>query len=296
MTPATRSALEWLEWFPFGTSRPVDSLAASLFVRSNVPGARTMVFFTAFFDASGNGVEQPFIVVSGYVANYTQWKNFEEMWQRAHEHCEVTPPFHMADFMAATENPLYKLQKNARADYVELAKNPSRADEFLKLLLFAQASNVHCGISCIVPMDTYEDVSSLLDLREVIPPYALGARMCINNLHRWEEFMQVEQPAEYIFEEGDFEQGKFTNLMIDEGQAVPIYRKKSDFAGLQGADHYAWEQYNCLRRRIQGKDDLRRSFKGLLQAIPKVHTQATREVLINLCHAKNIDPRTGVRK
>ena len=70
-----------------------------------------------------------------------------------------------------------------------------------------------------------------------------------------------------------------------------------DFAGLQGADQYAWEQFHFLKGKNQGTDrDVREPFYFLLESIPKLHTRPSREFLIKLCEAKGIDPRTGVRK
>lgn len=256
-----------------------------------------MAMFSAFFDASGNAKEQPFVIVSGYIANYLQWQRFEEEWAEAHRVFGVDPPFHMADFAAACTRDTYKHQRSARADYIDIAKDPKRPNEFLKRLGLIQLSFVHCGISCIVPMDVYEGVSTLLDLRDVVPPYALGARMCIERLHQWEQKFAVDPPAEYIFESGDFEQGKFTRLMIDEGEAVPVYKNKADFAGLQAADQYAWEQFFALKNRKLGIErDPRSTFYFLLEAIPKLHTSPSLELLIKLCEAKGIDPRTGIKR
>ncbi|HTU51337.1 MAG TPA: DUF3800 domain-containing protein [Acidobacteriaceae bacterium] len=257
-----------------------------------------MALFTAYFDASGNAKDQPRVVVSGYIANYGQWKLFEKSWELAHADFGVVLPFHMSEFVAALERPdSYKQQKNARQDYISIAQNADKAMLFLRVLTNIQMCGVLCGISTIIDLEIYESVSSLLDLRSVVPPYALGARMCMENVHTWERAFQVSEPVECIFESGDFEQGKFTDLMIDEGEACPIYRNKSDFAGLQAADMYAWEQANFLRKyKINPLIDARQEFGMLLHAIPKIHTHAPLEVLINLCHAKGIDPRTGIKK
>lgn len=256
-----------------------------------------MAMFTAYFDASGAGQGQPFIIVSGYIANFQQWGMFERVWADAHSEAGVDLPFHMAEFMAACSNPQYASQKNARPDYVRLATNPEAAELFLHRLAVTEVSTMHCGISCIVPMDLYNNVSSLLDLRKVVPPYALAARMCIHRLHNWEQMFGIGEPIEYIFEAGDFEQGKFTELMVDEGEALPIYKNKKDFAGLQAADHYAWEQFNVLKKRQQNPNFVPRESLGwLIWGIPKLHVHPTLETLINLCEKKGIDPKTGVRK
>jgi hypothetical protein len=251
-----------------------------------------MAMFTAYFDASGNAKDQPLVIVSGYIANHFQWRNFEDLWDRIHVDYGVSKPFHMAEFMAARRSPAYRHQKNARPDYVALAGDEKEADRFLRNLVWAQAMSVLCSISCIVPMSLYAEVDSVLELREVVPPYALGARMCIQRLHRWEDDYKIREPVEYIFESGDFEQGKFTELMIAEGEAVPIYKKKDDFAGLQGADHYAWEEFNFLKRHtVNELQNATPTLGMLLQSIPKLHTSPTIQGLIDICHIKGIDAR-----
>jgi hypothetical protein len=201
-------------------------LAASIFVASSAPGARLMAMFSAFFDASGNGLDQPRVVVSGYIANYGQWKLFERSWELAHSEFRVERPFHMSEFAAALEHPeSYRAQKNARQDYIKIAQTPDRAMGFLRTLTNIQMCGVLCGISAIIDLQIYESVDSVLKLRNAIPPYALGARMCISNVRQWEKTFKVSAPVECIFEEGDFEQGKFTDLMINEGESAPIYKK-----------------------------------------------------------------------
>ena len=273
---------------------PLERLGAALLC----PEERLMAMFTAYFDASGNAREQPYVIVSGYLANYGQWLKFDQLWRKIHDRFGALLPFHMADFVASITQPKYKEQSNARADYVAMASDPDKAEAFLRDLSSVQATHVHCGISCIVEMDVYKGVSSLLDLREVVPPYALGARMCIERIRQWQEYFLMPDPVECIFEAGDFEQGKFTQLMIDEGQDAPIYRKKIDFPGLQGADHYAWEQYNALNKlkQLQGHFQAGETFSFLISAIPKRHTKPDTAFLIKLCERKGIDPRTGISK
>jgi hypothetical protein len=206
----------------------------------------------------------------------------------------------MAEFMAALNNPNYKNQKNARADYVDIARDEKKAKAFLLGLCWTQALLVNCVTSCVVPMAVYNNVSSLLDLRTVVPPYALGARMSLERVSQWEQLLSVQEPVECIFEEGDFEQGKFTDLMMAEGRDAPIYKKKNDFAGLQASDHYAWEINNYLKSNSPVIDPAFSAAVAvplsILAAIPTLHIQPTQESLINLCHKMRIDPRTGVKQ
>jgi hypothetical protein len=178
-----------------------------------------------------------------------------------------------------------------------VARPRVKATQFFNHLCTAQLTIVNCALSCAVPMSVYDGVSSLLDLRAVVSPYAVAARTCIHMIQTWEKEFEVSEPVEYIFEEGDFEQGKFTDLMVDEGWQVPIYKKKKDFAGLQGADQYAWEELFHLKQELYNQNlVLRNSFKLLLEGIPKIRREITTASLIKLCEHKRIDPRTGVRK
>jgi len=266
-------------------------------VRSNNPGGLTMGMFTAYFDAAGNATDQPFVIVAGYLANTFQWRVFEGMWKNLHKDYEVNLPFHTSEFMAAMSNPeRYARQANARQDYLELSTREKAAVEFFKNICIAEITVVNCAISCVVPMDLYKDVSTLLDLRKVVPPYALAARSCLAKVGEWERQFQVEEGVECIFEEGDFEQGKFTDLMLAEGAPSPIYRKKEQFAGLQAADHYAWEECSFFKKGKRGDEfPMSGRFDALLKSIPRMIIQPTQATLINLCHAKNIDPMTGVQ-
>jgi hypothetical protein len=253
-----------------------------------------MGMFTAYFDAAGNSVDQPFVVVAGYIANYYQWRLFENSWAAIHQQHDVQLPFHMSEFMAANVRPEYAKQKNARKDYVEIAKNPKRADEFFKHICIAQLGMVNCGMSCIVTLDDYKSLSVISDLMQVIPPYALGARVCMAQVHKWELEFDVQEPVECIFEEGDFGQGKFTELIVSEGGEVPIFKPKAKFAGLQAADMYAWEQFFHLKHELlKSQIPLRGEFVQLLNAIPKMHLQTTREGLIKLCEKKGIAVRAA---
>lgn len=150
------------------------------------------------FDASGDAQKHPVVIVAGFIANLQQWGMLDSLWKRAHREAGAELPFHMADFVSACTNPKYAEQRNARADYVRLAKNPKEAELFIKHLATTILTCVHCGISSVVPLELYQEVNSVLDLRPLIPPYALAARMGIEKLHQWENQFAIGEPAEYI--------------------------------------------------------------------------------------------------
>lgn len=288
---------DWADCFDVGkNSCALDRLGAALFVNCQNPRGRLMALFSAYLDASGNSVNQPFVIVTGYIANWVQWKLFESQWRSIHEEFNVDLPFHMSDFFEAHLHPLsYALQKKCRRDYIQIAKSPSKGSEFLKKLTIAQMGMVNCGVSCIIDMDVYNEVSDVLQIREIIPPYALGARACVSAIRKWEQDFNIETPVELIFEKGDLGQGEFTELMVDEGNDPPIYKKKDDFAGLQAADHYAWEQAFFLKKQLRQEElPPRTAFQLQLNLIPKIHVGATTAQLISICEAKGIKPRPRV--
>jgi hypothetical protein len=83
--------------------------------------------------------------------------------------------------------------------------------------------------------------------------------MCNALVRKWQHALQIPQPVECIFEKGDFGQGQFNNLMRDEGADDPIFKQKDEYAGLQAADHYAWEQAFFLKKELQGKQSPERA-------------------------------------
>ena len=157
---------EWADYFGCGKYSALDSLAAALFVNSPYPGGRLMAMFSANFDASGNAVDQPFVVVAGYIANHLQWRLFDESWKSVHDQFSVNLPFHMADFASALTNPNYKNQKNARQDYLAIAADEKKAQTFLARLTVTELTVANCSVTALIPMNVYNAVNSLLDLRK----------------------------------------------------------------------------------------------------------------------------------
>ena len=73
----------------------------------------------------------------------------------------------------------YSEQKNARSDYVEIAKDPTRWRDFIKGLVYSQATYINCAVTALVRMNVYNEMNGFIELREPIPPFALGARYCV---------------------------------------------------------------------------------------------------------------------
>jgi hypothetical protein len=245
-----------------------------------------MAFFTACFDAAGHPADQPFVVVAGYISNYMQWKSFDQMWEKTHSIAGVNLPFHMADFNASRGSAKNKI----RQDYSKLS-DIEHADFIIRLTAIQQMHMLF-AVSAVVNISDYMTVNTVLDLRNIVPPYALAARLCIAKLNEWRSKYIGGAPIETIFEAGDFERGKFIDLMRVEGLPAPIFEGKKDFPGLQAADHLAWELNAQLKAEMNGAPRNQQRYPFQLQlAVPHTAVTATQADLIRLCELKDIMPR-----
>jgi hypothetical protein len=266
-------------------------LASSIFV-SECSEGRNVAMFTVYLDAAGNSIDQPFLIVSGYVANVAQWQMFDSTWKRWHKEFQVDMPFHMAEFHAAVTNPeRYSGQRNARQDYLGIASDARKAKEFLYHLTRTQLLFMSCGFATIVPMAIYKEFDGYGELSEKISPYTIAAHICMENIRKWEEFSGVAQESEVIVESGDLGQDNFLKSMADERKNPPIPRKKAEFCGLQAADHYGWEMAH--NKKTMGRENFvaRIDFELQLHGIPKRHREATAETVAHVMNMKGIKPR-----
>jgi hypothetical protein len=173
--------------------------------------------YTAFFDAGGHPADQPFVVVSGFIANCHQWLLFNRMWESVHKRYKVPLPFHASDFYAR------------RPPFDKWALNDPEADSFISELATAQQLYILFGVSCIVDMGDYRQVNEVLQIGQMIPAFALGARACISLVENWKKYSHVTWPIECIFEDGDFGRGKFMEIMRVERMPAPTFMDKKNF-------------------------------------------------------------------
>jgi hypothetical protein len=271
---------EWAENFQVGSA--LDRLVAAIFVGSSNLGAQLMAIFTAYFDAGGHPSDQPFVVVSGYVANSLQWQVLNGNWLETHRRFDVPIPFHATDFMHGTK------------PYDKWEKGGKEANAFLTSLCLAQQLSMLVSISCIVDMGDFRGMNEVLQLDTILPAFALGARFCVELLEIWQRNHEIDCPIECIFEDGDFGRGKFIDLMRVEHMPPPIFKDKKDFPGLQAADHLAWEQGNQLKRERKAGESLpfNESFSRLL-SIPHIHRMTTLATLLDIAEKKGVPIRRG---
>jgi len=241
-----------------------------------------MPAFTAYFDASGHPSDQPFVVVSGYVANFLQWQVFNGNWAATHKRFDVRLPFHTTDFM------------HGNKPYDKWERGSAEANAFLTSLCIAQQMSILVSISCIVDMGDFRGINEVLQMDTILPAFALGARYCVELLELWQKNHEIGYPIECIFEDGDFGKGKFMELMRVERMPSPIFKDKKDFPGLQAADHLAWEQANQLKRERKAGTSLpcSESFSRLL-GIPHIHRSTTLGSLLDIAEKKGVPIRRG---
>jgi hypothetical protein len=238
--------------------------------------------FSAYFDASGHPSDQPFVIVSGYVANYMQWQVFNGNWIEVHNRFEMPMPFHMTDFM------------QRKPPYNKWSADTKEADLFLTALCTAQQLNLLLSVSCIVDMGNYRQIDDVLLIDTMLPAFALGARWCVAILEDWQKQMGIEYPVECVFEDGDFGRGKFIDLIRTERMPAPIFKNKIDFPGLQAADHMAWEQASHMKRELKAGTTLptTQSFSRIL-SIPHLHKRTDLANLLDICEKKGVPIRRG---
>jgi len=235
--------------------------------------------YTGYFDASGHPSDQPFVVVAGYVANIHQWKFFNRMWENIHKEFDIDLPFHATDFYARTKQ--YK-------DLPE-GNETGKPHDFITTLASAQQIYTLLHVSCVVDMGVYNNIADVFQIQTMVPAFALGARVCVALVQKWQKDFGLEYPIECVFEDGDFGRGKFIDLMRVERMPAPIFKDKDGFPGLQAADHIAWESGNYMKRERSAGGPVARTHPFSQQlAIPHYHLQATLENLLDLCERKGI--------
>jgi len=145
------------------------------------------------------------------------------------------------------------------------------------------------SFSCKVDMGTYKNINDVFMLDTMLPAYAVAVRVCVETVQTWQKAFGLNHPVECIFEDGDFGRGKFIDLMRVERMPAPIFRDKKDYAGLQAADHLAWEQGNYTKRLklAEGIIPVTSTLSKML-AIPHIHHAASLDNLLEICEKKGV--------
>jgi hypothetical protein len=146
------------------------------------------------------------------------------------------------------------------------------------------------SISCIIDMADYREVEKTYDIRDTLPPFALGARTCM--AHLYEGWLNVygisSNKIQCVFESGDFGREKFLDAMRVDGLPAPSFKSKSDCAALQAADHLAWEQYHYSKNGLVDEHNPARISFQFLHWIPHITLHYPKANLIEFCNLKGI--------
>lgn len=262
---------------------PFDSLCCAIFTEQRESRLMAQLsMYSAYFDASGHPSDQPFVVVSGFVANIEQWQGFNFAWAQHHTNAGVNLPFHMTDFMA-----------RQRDDYKKWSRPDPEADKFLNKLSSVPLIYSLLSVSYIVEMGAYRQMDEVLMLEQFVPAYALAAHECVSAIEQWKKWVHVEHPIEYVFEDGDFGKGKFMDWMRVERAPAPIFRNKKDFAGLQSADQLAWEVAHFKKEKRKNPTFQPSPSFARLLAVPRLHFESDIGTLLEVCEKNGVPIKRG---
>jgi hypothetical protein len=223
-------------------------------------------------------------VVAGYVGNVNQWKAFEIEWPRILKKHKINQPFHMTDFLARSKS---------HSDFNNWVGDEAEATILLQELTTLESLFPLASISCVISLAEYREVEKTHDIKQTLPPFALGARACMAYLYeQWLPFYRIPSDLmECVFEDGDFGKGKFIDVMRGDNMPAPTFKQKRDFAALQAADHLAWEHFAYAKKELANKLEPDMPRFQTLQLVPYISVQFPRSNLVELCRLRNIEPR-----
>ncbi len=220
-----------------------------------------MAAFTAYFDGSGssNDPNTPVLAVAGFVATTEQWIHFERNWKEVCDHFGVSA-LHMRDFA------------HSKREFRDWSGDTKRRDRFMERLISVIRTRVRNSFASVVVLKDYAEMSnSYRGFR--MKPYVLTASTCVDKVKRWAKRNNIGDPIDYVFEDGDADQGAFAQQAKRYLNVSPIFRAKSETSAFQAADLLAYEYLKGNRKIYESGlgslyvSDLRRALQEL-QKIP----------------------------
>jgi Protein of unknown function (DUF3800) len=182
--------------------------------------------YKANIDGSG-GVDQPVLVLAGYVATVEQWLPFTDDWD---------------GWLKVTGKPFVKMS--------EMVSGPEIAASFYRIT----EQHVSAGIAFAVPIEPLVKVCDELGFPPDSPirnPYYLASKGIINCTAQYQHELGIKEPIDFIFD-SQTEQEKvrqawdaYVNGQITtEVRALtgekPLFLDDKKHPPLQAADIYAW--------------------------------------------------------
>ncbi|HJT20109.1 MAG TPA: DUF3800 domain-containing protein [Nitrospira sp.] len=195
--------------------------------------------FTAYFDASGQEHEHPYMVVAGFVSSAKDWCDFSEEWKTTLDRYDLKT-FHAVDCQNCEgEFRTWKGQEKRRiglwCDLLDLIKKFT----FQKF-----------GIGIVI--DDWRTSFSQERKRQLkVNAYVLCAMASAERVSLWARRQGIKTPIEYVYESGDLGSGLLKEHFDEQGYPTPSFKYKEDrlvrgthYPGtvpLQAADFLAYE-------------------------------------------------------
>jgi hypothetical protein len=171
-----------------------------------------MAILTTAFDASMEEPSKRFLVMAGFVSDAETWKEFDSAW-RARLADDGIPYFHM--------NPFAMRQLHFRG------WSEDRRRELLGDLLGIISSNVYYKFGIVVEAEAMHDLRSIFKDRNIAMLEVAGSMMTIE-VEQWRIRNNYRNPAEHVFEDGDFGKGRLCNAVKAATGKTPSFRSKKD--------------------------------------------------------------------
>lgn len=245
-----------------------------------------MAIYTCYYDASGSEKDTRTLTACGVIASEKHWRTTEVAWKRVLGRFGV-PYFHAQDFV------------QSKGPFAAWAQNQTVRTGFVKALVAALQDGLDMSMVITGPRDILASINQRFDLGDFSGAYAHCMSVCIRKSHEWIMNRDLQHMPAHIVEAGDQGQGKLWKILESEG--LTFYpRPKRDpvsgewLPGLQAADFLAWEHRRGFEGMfLDGKrlDELRTSFKELLNRVPYEAWDVREDKLINSARSSVMNQR-----
>jgi hypothetical protein len=258
----------------------VQAVCLSNFSEDMVVG----VFYSGFFDASGENEGYPLLTVAGAVAPMKKWHRFDLEWKDALA-VEGVKQFHMTDFAAHG------------GEFKDWKGNTKRRSAFFNKLVSIVQKNVNKLICCSVEIPAWQTVNEEYFLEEFFfSPYTLASYAIVQDGRKWAG--KKSGVHQFFFEEGD--DGWDGLVKLCERAGIPPIRVPKSITPCQVGDLIAWKiriaGTNSLEYlKIPDASQVLKELKSLQTVLvrPTHNKIFTLESLRETCKKNNIPLRKG---
>jgi hypothetical protein len=206
--------------------------------------------FTAYFDASGQEHQHPYMVVAGFISSAKDWCSFSEEWKKT-LHRYALQSFHAVDC------------QNYEGEFKKWKGQDAKRLRLWCDLLGLIKQYTYQKFGCGVVIDDWKTTFSQKRKEQLkLNAYILCAMSCAERVKAWARRQNIKSPVEYVYESGDPGSGLLKPYMENDGFPAPQFKHKQDriidgvlhpaTIPLQAADFLAYEIF--LSKKIVRKN------------------------------------------